>query len=882
MVLACAVPGQVMAASGTADSAAPDPRQAEGGAPAGKPRGEWQRLVSEGYFNRAWQLLREGKVEAAQGQFERGLAAHPSHHAARLAHGRVLQQLGRLEQARLEYEQALSQVPDDVEARMALIDLLIRLERLTPAREQLDRLPASLARAHPALERRAALAQASERLGEYRDAIADWRKLLAQTADVARKLDIGDALVGLARKLDDTSLERDMLEAAIKLAPADLERVRTMIAFEQRTGRHEEAARRALALAARSTDAADRLRAANLILETGAGAIPQGYQPSALDELDRLAAAAGDSALRLQIASAHVARARSQAALKVLSAVSASDAPVAQRQFAWRERAEIERRAGRHEPRVQALQQLLALAPDDAAARRALADALIDAGRPAQAVAELEALLAQAPDPALERRLIDAHRLMGDERAVLRHYERLVESPWLGDNARAGAHIELAALHLAASRHRDALTHYQRAATLADGEAARAGLAQAHAALAEWPQAAREYAWLHQHTRQPIYALRTMRAHAAAGNVDEAVSWGERTMGVLGRLPKEEQGAFRVEYGNLLEMQAYRLRRSGQPGRAARAFELAIDSDSERLRLLPDLGYAYLAEGDVEGAQRSFRRSIDTLAAGADAPERSSADTGLQQRLRRELRELNRRWSVSAYQSWRPRGSSPSANFSGFQRDGLIASQGGAELAFRVLPPGPGDAQQPEVFARTLWSQRGDGLAIDGDSVQGGVGLRFRPVPQFPVRVSAERLFAIGDRSTNDWLLRASWGLSVGDEPPAGARRWMSSQVYVDLGHFYQREGSDALYAEVRHGLSLMTGEGWILMPHLIVNGRSQNPDPTRQSWAEAGLGVALRRLFGGSHYEAERGRMELTLQYKLAVSGAGRSGLMIGGGLVW
>ena len=137
------------------------------------------------------------------------------------------------------------------------------------------------------------------------------------------------------------------------------------------------------------------------------------------------------------------------------------------------------------------------------------------------------------------------------------------------------------------------------------------------------------------------------------------------------------------------------------------------------------------------------------------------------------------------------------------------------------MPPGPGDAQQPEIFARTLWSQRGDGLAIDGDTVQGGLGLRFRPVPQYPVRVSAERLFAIGDRSNNDWLLRASWGLSTGDEPPAGQRRWMTSQVYVDVGHFYQREGSDALYAEVRHGLSLLAGEGWI--------GITIQPSPARR-----------------------------------------------------
>lgn len=407
------------------------------------------------------------------------------------------------------------------------------------------------------------------------------------------------------------------------------------------------------------------------------------------------------------------------------------------------------------------------------------------------------------------------------------------------------------------------------------------------ASAGDWAAAAEEFVALASLTGSAVDRLAAQRSLAQVGKTLEAIAQGEALQSNGAGLTEPEARAAVAELANLYTIHAYRLRAEGFALAAARSFERALELDPTRGRLHAEAGYARLAAGDRGAAAEHFIQAIDGLGkrepSGPAAPAIEAHDTPLAERLRREVRELRRQWTIAVFQSWRPSQGGPSAAFAGLQRDGLIAAQGGVEVAARALSWMPfSGARSTEVFLRTLWSQRGDALAIDGRSVQGTAGLRWQPIADSALRVSAEGLFAIGESARNDWLLRVAWGHSEGDEPPSGRSNWAARSLYVDVGRFFRGEGSNAAYAEWREGVAFAAGAGWVVVPHLMVAGRAVRPDPTNESWAEAGPGLAWRRSFGGTAHEADRGRIEIALQYRVALSGAARQGWMVTGALVW
>lgn len=415
----------------------------------------------------------------------------------------------------------------------------------------------------------------------------------------------------------------------------------------------------------------------------------------------------------------------------------------------------------------------------------------------------------------------------------------------------------------------------------------RRSRAHALAAEGDWTAAADEFTSLAVQGRAPIDRLAAMRALAHIGRSAEAIVQGEALRAQLGDLPEQEANAAKSELANLYTAQGYGLRRDKRARDAAYAFEQALTLDPRRARLWAEAGYARLAAGERALAEEHFVRAVEALAAkqGAAAqPGLPDADEReLYERVRRELRELRRQWTLALFQSWRARRGSPSAAFAGLQRDGLIAAQAGVELAMRLASfPGLDGDRATEVFVRTLWSQRTDSLAIDSRSVQGAAGIRWQPIAGSAVRLSAERLVALGDDARTDWLIRAAWGQSVGEEAPAGRTTWPVHQVYVDVGRFLRGDGSNAAYGEWRQGLALALSSDWVAVPHIVLAGRAVHPDPFKESWSEAGPGIALRRRFGATAQEADRGRVDISVQYRFAVSGAGRQGWMVTGSLVW
>lgn len=287
-----------------------------------------------------------------------------------------------------------------------------------------------------------------------------------------------------------------------------------------------------------------------------------------------------------------------------------------------------------------------------------------------------------------------------------------------------------------------------------------------------------------------------------------------------------------------------------------------------------------LADSGTDGVRSAARGEIfGPLAQGGNAEipaaqeatvrDRESIKEGQDEeiyRMRQEVRELSRRFQLNVYQSYRAKSQSQSAVAStppGFFNSGAIPSQGGTELVYQ--PPGIGyqDGKVFQVFTRMLWSNQPESLRIDRNSLQAGIGARYKPFRTQDMFASIERLVKVGDQSQSDWLARLSYAWTTGYELKLNQSSWNQTLFYSDLGYFFPNAGVTALYSELRQGRSFNYRNRLTVTPHLLLAGRGQRPDPQHVSYLEGGAGVALKILFNENRYAAERSSLEFLAQYR-------------------
>jgi bacteriophage N4 adsorption protein A len=316
------------------------------------------------------------------------------------------------------------------------------------------------------------------------------------------------------------------------------------------------------------------------------------------------------------------------------------------------------------------------------------------------------------------------------------------------------------------------------------------------------------------------------------------------------------------------EALAYAYMNTGKPDKAAPLFEQVLAKEPQRVDLAKELGYLNIHKPDNKKAVGWFKRAIDTAQQYPDT-SKTIAERKLENyHLRQEVEKLTHDFDVSAYQSLRmPDRKNDNRNTTqGGILGGIIPSQGGVQLSFRPPVIGFRDEKEFQIFTRFLWNAPPGSLNIDSDSIQGGVGIRYKPLRDHSLYLSAEHLFKVGRNSDSNWLLRASYGWSDGDGLKPGLKSWNYSTVYTDLGYFTNHSGIFAFYGEARQGYTFNFSDALLLTPHLVLDGRIQSRDSNNASYLEGGVGVAFRYLFNESHYTASRSSFELLAQYKMGI----------------
>lgn len=358
-----------------------------------------------------------------------------------------------------------------------------------------------------------------------------------------------------------------------------------------------------------------------------------------------------------------------------------------------------------------------------------------------------------------------------------------------------------------------------------------------------------------------------------------------------GALPPQREAALLAELGRTREARArlatlpptaqtpaanldmaYLSTRVGDDKAAREAFARADAAGGLPPTSLLDAGYAAMRSHQDSEAVAYFKRAIDAV-------------NGLQLKMepqmvydtRRTIADVSRKWGVLASITMR-NGSGVQPGFGQVGGGGGRRTwQAGAEAYYR--PWGFRNGQFVELFARgfaTLDDQAGGNTG--GDSFQGGVGVRWKPLTAQNLVLSFSRVF--GPNVNDDWLAQIGYSLDYGTDLRVDARSWWTSRMYAEIGH-YLENGNTYGIAQAMLGRSyLVGGDGrTVLFPHGFVGVEYSSNDPVAKTSAGIGPGVSLRRWFREDTYNAPRSYWDLTLQYRARLSGDDRMrGLFLNG----
>jgi tetratricopeptide (TPR) repeat protein len=304
---------------------------------------------------------------------------------------------------------------------------------------------------------------------------------------------------------------------------------------------------------------------------------------------------------------------------------------------------------------------------------------------------------------------------------------------------------------------------------------------------------------------------------------------------------------------------AYALRKSGDLAGAARLLSEVLAAEPKRYALHEDLGYTYLGLGENEQAIKQFKWAIDNQQLYPnETPEERAATSRTIEGLRRTINAVEPHWTAYGYTNLCLTGKYCERRTRNLES--LISTnQGGLEIDYQ--PPGIGyiDGRVLQGFARTFFNYAPGTIDPQGNSFQGGLGIHYKPLRDYNLVVSGERLIKLGANAVNNWEGRVSFSTSSGYEvDPVASRSWYSL-LYVDLAGTAQSPHQYLAYVDGRGGLNFTLTDRLVVSPFVYGVFRGNYGIGANTS-VETGLGVSLRGFFDfdGDKYHAPRDAVEL------------------------
>ncbi len=248
------------------------------------------------------------------------------------------------------------------------------------------------------------------------------------------------------------------------------------------------------------------------------------------------------------------------------------------------------------------------------------------------------------------------------------------------------------------------------------------------------------------------------------------------------------------------------------------------------------------------------------LLAMAEVPAAPPAP--LQQQVQPLAIVSSQRWSVNS--SATVRGGSLALGAPGIATFG--GSQSGAEVRWRLNT----DAARPLQIAAASYVGMSDHLSFDDQTLQGVIGLRYKPFANINAVVGADRLIKIGPQARNAFALRFMADTGANYDGPIDRMRWLHWHAGVDSALIGIRSRDLFAGADARVGMGFRLNEQLSVTPYVGANAILQRAGKS-QSLVEIGPGIWLR----GKINDQSRVDFRLAYRFNIAGNAPSRDGLV-------
>lgn len=386
------------------------------------------------------------------------------------------------------------------------------------------------------------------------------------------------------------------------------------------------------------------------------------------------------------------------------------------------------------------------------------------------------------------------------------------------------------------------------------------------ALLSHQPKVALDVLAAYANERDDAVQLRLANAHWTLGEREQtyrAAQLAEQFAGNDGEREMAHQllvASTPAEPGGL--DQAYEKLREKNDAEAVRIFKGAFAKQPGTTFQYVDAGYAAKRINDNASEVEWFSRALD-------ADEQATPPLFDQQQrfnYRRNNQEVSRRFGAVASVVYQGNGFGPMNNFN--------VVQSALEAYWRPEGDGNRNGKLLNFFVRgfeNVWD--GAGGAVGAPTLQGDVGVRYKPFSNWNIILLAERLFRIGELTSNDWVARFAYSAGAGGDLNIMQSHWAMWSFYTD-GSYFTTTPQYIQSFEARYGHTWRWDElsdRVTVTPHLVLSGDYESLATTQMAIGY-GPGISLRKWFREDKYHAPASWFDLTLQYRLEPTQSNRA----------
>ncbi len=300
--------------------------------------------------------------------------------------------------------------------------------------------------------------------------------------------------------------------------------------------------------------------------------------------------------------------------------------------------------------------------------------------------------------------------------------------------------------------------------------------------------------------------------------------------------------------------------------KAIDAFKRADQAGALSTSGLQDAAYTAIRVGFDPLAISYLSRAVDQLTNDPPLALKSSTEIQSLLNLRRTITEVSRTWGGSLSMSYR--GAMPGAG--GLDSNVAVnqSTQVGSELYWR--PYGYRNGKWLEVYARGFETLNSSAGGLTGsDSLQGSVGMRWKPFTDSGFIFVLGRLFPVGSKMNSDWLGQIAYSNGTGGELRVDSPSWWTQQYYGEAGRYLQDQQAYAA-GNARWGRSYRLDsidENLVATPHAVL-AADYNTAYTQPGAVGLGLGIQLRYWYRQDTHHAHRSYVDFVLQYRTPIQG--------------